>query len=139
MSETALRVDAPSVADHRPVPTGVFPRGMQTWVMLGVAVGMLAIILFAGRREPAARIADAAVRASVRASGAVGQPAISTSAAPVAAAQAAPTQSGSGSAQRVIATDPISDGGLLHRILEGTVVDTVLTNRLDGGSSSPVN
>ena len=55
MSETAMRVDGPSVADHRPVPTGVLPRGIQTWVMLGVAVGMIAIILFAGRREPPAR------------------------------------------------------------------------------------
>jgi type IV secretory pathway VirB10-like protein len=253
MSETALRVDAPPVADHRPVPTGVLPRGMQTWVMLGVAVGMIAIILFAGRREPPARavataqpaapnpervrdyqerlraldaraaqearsaalpvvpasapavddgpqvaratdpivadrkrreyeslfasnvvlsrrpdaqrpdagstvsrssapsvlrdpaapsidaIADAAVRASARANGVVGQPAISAPAAPVPAAQRAPGPSGSGSVRRVTSTDPISDGGSLHRILEGTVVDTVLTNRLDGGSSSPVN
>jgi type IV secretion system protein TrbI len=27
----------------------------------------------------------------------------------------------------------------LHRILEGTVIDTVLTNRLDGSSAAPVN
>jgi type IV secretion system protein VirB10 len=27
----------------------------------------------------------------------------------------------------------------LHRLLEGTVIDTVLTNRLDGGFASPVN
>src|SRR4051812_40223335 len=55
MSEPALRVEAPSVADHRPVPMGMLPRGIQTWVMLAVAVGMVAIILFAGRREPPAR------------------------------------------------------------------------------------
>jgi type IV secretion system protein VirB10 len=27
----------------------------------------------------------------------------------------------------------------LHRLLEGTVIDTVLTNRLDGGGTAPVN
>jgi type IV secretion system protein VirB10 len=36
-------------------------------------------------------------------------------------------------------TDPISPSGPLHRLLEGTVIDTVLTNRLDGSSASPVN
>jgi type IV secretory pathway VirB10-like protein len=36
-------------------------------------------------------------------------------------------------------TDPISAAGPLHRLLEGTVMDTVLTNRLDGSSASPVN
>jgi hypothetical protein len=252
MSDTALRVDAPSVADHRQVPRGVLPRGMQTWVMLGVAVGMIAIILLAGRREPPARavataqpaapnpervrdyqerlraldaravqeatsasrpvapasapavddgpqvarptdpivadrkrrayeslfssnvvlsrrpdaqrpdsgstasrsasvsgvrdpaapsidaIADAAVRASARASGIGSQAVISAPAAPAAAAQVARGQGGSGTAQRGISTDPISVAGPLHRILEGTVIDTVLTNRLIGGSSSRV-
>ena len=32
-----------------------------------------------------------------------------------------------------------SDAGPLHRILEGTIIDTVLTNRLDGGAAAPVN
>ena len=36
-------------------------------------------------------------------------------------------------------TDPIDDAGPLHRILEGTIVDAVLTNRLDGGAAAPVN
>ena len=36
-------------------------------------------------------------------------------------------------------TPPISAAGPLHRVLEGTVIDTVLTNRLDGTSASPVN
>jgi type IV secretion system protein VirB10 len=34
---------------------------------------------------------------------------------------------------------PISVSGPLHRLLEGTVVDTVLINRLDGGATAPVN
>jgi type IV secretion system protein VirB10 len=29
--------------------------------------------------------------------------------------------------------------GPLHRILEGTIIDTILTNRLDGASTAPVN
>jgi type IV secretion system protein VirB10 len=36
-------------------------------------------------------------------------------------------------------TDPISPAGPLHRLLEGTVIDTVLANRLDGDSAAPVN
>jgi type IV secretion system protein VirB10 len=36
-------------------------------------------------------------------------------------------------------TEPISPGGPLHRVLEGTIIDTVLTNRLDGSTASPVN
>jgi type IV secretion system protein VirB10 len=36
-------------------------------------------------------------------------------------------------------TDPISAAGPLHRILEGTIIDAVLTNRLDGTTAAPVN
>jgi type IV secretion system protein VirB10 len=36
-------------------------------------------------------------------------------------------------------TDAISAAGPLHRVLEGTVIDAVLTNRLDGTSAAPVN
>ena len=41
--------------------------------------------------------------------------------------------------QRPAHTDPIDDAGPLHRILEGTIIDAVLTNRLDGGAAAPVN
>src|ERR1700675_4494217 len=58
MSEIPARPDGAPVTDHRPVPRGVLPRGMQTWLMVGVAVGMLAIILMAGRPEPPARAAS---------------------------------------------------------------------------------
>ena len=36
-------------------------------------------------------------------------------------------------------TPPISAVGPLHRVLEGTVIDAVLTNRLDGSAAAPVN
>jgi type IV secretion system protein VirB10 len=36
-------------------------------------------------------------------------------------------------------TGPISASGPLHRLLEGTFIDTVLTNRLDGSSAAPLN
>src|SRR5438046_2647103 len=49
-----------AVTDHRPVPRGVLPRRIQTWVMAGVAVGMLAIMLIVGRPAPPARPAQAA-------------------------------------------------------------------------------
>jgi type IV secretion system protein VirB10 len=38
-----------------------------------------------------------------------------------------------------VVTGPITSIGPLHRILEGTVIETVLTNRLDGGATAPVN
>src|SRR4051812_7398418 len=55
MAETSGAPGTASVADHRPVPRGVLPRGTQTWLMVGLAVGILVIILIAGRPEPAAR------------------------------------------------------------------------------------
>src|SRR5438093_12616640 len=60
MNETPATADAAPVTDHRPIPRGVLPRGMQTWLMVGVAVGMIAIILAAGRPEAPARSAPAA-------------------------------------------------------------------------------
>lgn len=40
------------VIDRRPVPRGVLPRGVQTWLMVAVAVGILLIILVTGHPEP---------------------------------------------------------------------------------------
>jgi type IV secretion system protein VirB10 len=39
------------VTDRRPVPLGVLPRGFQTWLMAGLAIGILAIIFVAGEPE----------------------------------------------------------------------------------------
>ena len=50
----AEHVDAPGTApvvDRRPVPRGVLPRGVQTWLMAALAVGMLLIIFLTGRPE----------------------------------------------------------------------------------------
>ena len=47
------------VADNRTPPRGVLPRGTQTWLMAGLAVGILAIIVFTGHPQPAARSAAA--------------------------------------------------------------------------------
>src|SRR6266545_6758362 len=44
-----------SVTDHRTAPRGVLPRRTQTWLMIGLALGVLAIIVFAGHPAPAAR------------------------------------------------------------------------------------
>jgi type IV secretory pathway VirB10-like protein len=236
------------LTDHRPVPRGVLPRGVQTWVMAGVAVFMLAIMLIVGRPEPAARpvqttapvqppsadrvrdyqerlrlleaqamrdaqtaapapgvqpiqyddaqppppqdpiaadrkrreyeslfasnvvlsrrpenerpdtgrnttqgatpprsdsaspsvdeVADAVVRASARTAGLTA----ASTPAPAPAALPAP-QVGPNDRSRATPdqTPPITAAGPLHRVLEGTVIDTVLTNRLDGSSASPVN
>jgi type IV secretion system protein TrbI len=38
-----------SLTDHRTPPRGVLPRHTQTWLMVGLAVGILSIIVFTGR------------------------------------------------------------------------------------------
>ena len=57
MAETTPGTAA--VNDRRVPPRGVLPRHAQTWLLVGVAVGVLAIILLTGNREPAARVATA--------------------------------------------------------------------------------
>ena len=44
-----------TVTDHRTPPRGVLPRGAQTWLMVALALGILAIIVLTGRPEPPAR------------------------------------------------------------------------------------
>jgi len=242
----------PAVTDRRPVPRGVLPRGVQTWIMVGVAAGMLAIMLIVGRPDPPPRpaqaaapaqapsadrvrdyqdrlrlleaqalreaqmagvthtqpeptpyadmapaptqdpiaeerkrreyeslfasnvvlsrrpeserpdqgridsmpggapaqtgspspsvedVADAVVRATTRTAGAfgTGAPAAQTAVTP-AASEPRPLDP----AQRRTPdyTPPISAAGPLYRVLEGTIIDTVLTNRLDGAMAAPVN
>jgi type IV secretion system protein VirB10 len=246
------------VTDRRPVPRGVLPKGLQLWLMVGVAAGMVAIIVFTGHSQPTPHttpgatssppqglspdrlrdyqerlralderarqqaipdpsraappspqgiddratrqvdplveerkrreyeslfagnvvlsrrpagqqplgesdssrrsatstpardasaatppnldeVADAVVRATTRyakpagAGQSAGPPPTSTSGAP-------PTAASATNARRTPATtDPIAPSGPLHRLLEGTVIDTVLTNRLDGENAAPVN
>jgi type IV secretory pathway VirB10-like protein len=82
-------------------------------------------------------VADAVVRASTRAAGATAMTgtAVATET-PRTATKARDTVEPLPHATQ---TGPISPDGPLHRLLEGTVIDTVLTNRLDGGSAAPVN
>jgi type IV secretion system protein TrbI len=93
-----------------------------------------------GLADPAAPsiddIADAAVRASMRATGVT--PTIPAASATTAAMPSRLPQDRAAS-QRPAHTDPIDDAGPMHRILEGTIIDAVLTNRLDGGAAAPVN
>lgn len=246
------------VTDHRVPPRGVLPRHAQTWVMVAVAVGILAIIAFTGEPAPASstvtaapapinppnadrvrdyqdrmRVLDARARQhiatvapepspaptsaygyenaggpraeqdplveerrrreydSLFASNVVlsrrpeaqrlttGEPAIARGrsaigqdglpvppsiddvadavvrattrlqpAAPSTAFGQAPrapgepesaVPAGRASQLRPAATGPISSVGPLHPVLEGTLIDAVLTNRLDGSVAAPVN
>ena len=52
MAEQSGTPGPPPVSDHRPVPRGVLPRGFQTWLMAGLALGIVLIILVAGEPEP---------------------------------------------------------------------------------------
>src|SRR4051812_6257635 len=242
----------PAVSDHRPKPKGVLPRSFQTWLMAGLALGIVLIILIAGQPEPSKAptqaaasapiapnperlrdyqerlrametrqaqesqvdspppgsqapaietsapapedpiatdrkrrnyeslfasnvvlsrrpeaerpdsgasggtapnsanqrggsdvpslqdVADAVVRSAVRQNPAQTQ----SAALPVSGAQ--PAVGGSTSTtnrqeRTPERTEAISAAGPLHPLLEGTIIDTVLTNRLDGSSSAPVN
>src|SRR5437660_1084909 len=53
------------LSDNRTAPRGVLPRGTQTWLMVGLALGILGIIVFAGHPEPAKRTASAATPAAL--------------------------------------------------------------------------
>jgi type IV secretion system protein TrbI len=239
----------PPVTDRRPVPRGVLPRGVQTWVMAGIAVFMLAIMLIVGRPTPPPR--PAATTAPVQPPSAdrvrdyqerlrlleeqamrdaqAAAPTLSVQRTPYEDAQSPPPPDpvvsdrkrreyeslfasnvvlsrrpenerpdvGRSSAQTIAPvrsdvaspsvdevaaavvraatrtagmtpnsasqipqheadsrptassrlehglppdqTGAISAAGPLHRVLEGTIIDTVLTNRLDGTSTAPVN
>lgn len=82
-------------------------------------------------------VVDAVMRATVRFPGSE----------PLPPPQTPPAEGGGAAASRPpgnvratpATTGPISAAGPLHPLLEGTVLDTVLTNRLDGGANSPVN
>lgn len=247
---TAPRADASGVASvttHRLTPPGVLPRRGQVWLMVGVAGGVLAIILFTGNHDPAPprtaaassvaalapnpeqlrtyqrrleaadtrpqappislqdlrrtpRAADesglrdqGSARAqdpiaeerrrreyeSLFANNVVQSPTLATteptrstslrrstpgtsgdlSAAPpslddvaeavvrastarTSTTSASPTVAPMNSAPSpapVPAPEFTAADGPLHRILEGTIIDTILTNRLDGGATAPVN
>ena len=47
------------VTDRRPVPRGVLPRGVQTWLMAGLAAAMLLIIVLTGRPDAPAPVRTA--------------------------------------------------------------------------------
>ncbi len=240
------------VTDHRPVPRPALPRSMQTWLMVGLAVGMLMIIFVTGRPEApserakapalaaapntdrvrdyqdrlraleaqavleeqasaaglpvtaapglpegdgvptedpiaaekkrrnyeslfagnvvlsrrpanerpdaasasgtAARptetdrtppsideIADAAVRATVRAQGPAAPPGVGLQQGASGPTGPATAQSQSTDHVGPSHTEPLSVTGPLHTVLEGTLIDTVLTNRLESSGISPVN
>jgi type IV secretion system protein VirB10 len=249
MDQQTNAPDPAPIKDRRTMPRGVLPRRFQTWLMAGLALGIVLIVLLAGHPEPPARpaaapaaapepnadrvrdyqdhlrtveerlardaqadaptppprpevrtepqmqapedpiaadrrrrqyeslfasnvvlsrrpeaqrpdavtaprgtqasadqpspsiddIADAVVRATMR-TGAT------TTSGPVVHSPQAEATEGTTASSRTdrakatpLRTDPISSARPLHRVLEGTVIDTVLANRLDGNSVAPVN
>ena len=83
------------------------------------------------------QVADAVVRATARTAGAVAGTGIPVAQAPSATTAAPPA--GLEPPRTPDYTPPIGAAGPLYRVLEGTVIDTVLTNRLDGAMATPVN
>jgi type IV secretion system protein VirB10 len=82
-------------------------------------------------------IADAVIRATSRANGATTPNMPSLRDLPIVEYNVRPVTPPS--QDRRISSEPISAAGPLHRVPEGTVIDTVLTNRHDGGAAAPVN
>ena len=103
---------------------------VDTSIQSGMATG--------GGTPTVDEIADAALRATTRAAGLNRVEAQSGTALPVRQSAAAGA-SQPPSEQVPERTAAISAAGPLHRILEGTVIDAVLTNRLDGTTAAPVN
>src|ERR1700675_4365364 len=60
-NDTTNGPGAVPIHDQRSTPPGVLPRQLQMWLMIGLAVIILAIILFTGHAAPAPR-ASAAMR-----------------------------------------------------------------------------
>lgn len=248
MAEQEPPPGAVPVTDHRPVPQGVLPRRLQTWLLAGLAFGIVVIIMLAGEPRPPAPVVQQATtqappsadrlrdyqdrlrameaRASAESSSAepmeepleYGEPASPPPEDPLAAEQRrrdyeslfasnlvlsrrpedqrpdagsmrsagplgtarghtepslddiaeavvrATTRSAGGSQvsgapaaaspvdmtspapsrrredpSTPERTDPIAAAGPVHRLLEGTLIDAVLTNRLDGADAAPVN
>src|SRR5205085_1819190 len=83
----------------------------------------------------------AVVRATTRYAPTGSAPLTNSPAAVPAPAAAMPTGASGpfGTKPRPAATGPITSTGPLHRVPEGTMIDTVLTNRLDGSIAAPVN
>jgi type IV secretory pathway VirB10-like protein len=52
MAENSNTPGPATVTDRRSIPSGVLPRGAQTWLMVGIAGVMLLIMFVAGRPEP---------------------------------------------------------------------------------------
>lgn len=87
-------------------------------------------------------IADAAIRATTRASVSTGSTRAREPVAPPLSGSASgplATPGPAANARVETRTPPISAAGPLHRLLEGTVIDAVLANRLDGSSAAPVD
>jgi type IV secretory pathway VirB10-like protein len=56
-NDSTAAAGASSIQDQRVKPAGVLPRSLQMWLMIGLAVIILAIILFTGQPAPAPRTA----------------------------------------------------------------------------------
>ncbi|MBI4485763.1 MAG: hypothetical protein HY655_07105, partial [Acidobacteria bacterium] len=82
-------------------------------------------------------VAEAVVRATTRY--APPTAAITSGTGPSDAGSTSTPTASTAATTRPASTGPISSAGPLHRILEGTVIEAVLTNRLDGSTAAPVN
>lgn len=81
-------------------------------------------------------VVESVMRATARAGG--GAASVPQAASP-SPATGAPQTAAATESRTPAFTSPISASGPQHRLLEGTLIDTVLTNRLDGSNAAPVS
>lgn len=84
-------------------------------------------------------VAEAVIRASSRQGQPTTMPNGNLAATPVATTVGASSLATPDRRMRPASTGPINGAGPVHRILEGTVIDAVLMNRVDGSNVAPVN
>ena len=201
---------SPPVIDYRQTPLGVMPRQLQRWLLLGIAVVMIAIMALSGNstkprsaatvpgatavdpnqqrieeyqrriQEQAQRLAaeQVALQAAKDAAGVTAEPAAPATRPPTPTSRAAdrtatpdrgepehvlrgdrslfadsvaftttarslaaasPTPMRPGESESPPAAPPVTPAPRVYQIPEGTIIETVLTNRLDGTYAGPVN
>jgi type IV secretion system protein VirB10 len=139
---------AEPIRDQRTTPRGVLPRHLQTWLMVGLALTILAVILVTGRTSPAPRTGPTAGSPTPRAltpdriqayqrqladDQARLQRELDAAAAAPATAPTSTTAHGRGSREPVTAGDPVADEQR-RREYQSLFTDNVAFTRRSGDS-----
>ena len=146
MTEQISSTAAQPIQDKAPKPPGLMPKNVQAWVMLGLAVLMVTIMWLTGGKKAstAPKSGTPAVQnpAAPSPQPFAPLPPASTSAPKVGTTTAEePERKASESSSKQTSPNPFAlnaADGKNYVIFEGTVLETVLLNGLDGQFTGPV-